>query len=47
MVCPRASDRRAEIIPSVDMDLTIGEKCFLEELGNEQEIDRNYAEKQS
>jgi type IV secretion system protein VirD4 len=39
---------KAEIMPAADTDLTIGEKCFLEELGNEQEIDRHHhAEKQS
>src|SRR5436190_11094898 len=32
---------RAEIMANADMDLTIGEKWFLEELGNEQEIDHH------
>lgn len=38
---------RAEIMPVADIDLTIGEKCFLEELGNEREVDHQHAEKQS
>jgi type IV secretion system protein VirD4 len=39
---------RAEIMPAANMDLTIGEKCFLEELGNEREVDlHDDAEKQS
>jgi type IV secretion system protein VirD4 len=38
---------RAEIMPAANMDLTIGEKCFLEELGNEREVDLHDAEKQS
>ena len=38
---------RAEIMPATDMDLTLGEKCFLEELGNPTEGDHHHAEKQS
>jgi type IV secretion system protein VirD4 len=38
---------RAEILPATNMDLTIGERCFLEELGNEREVDHHHAEKQS
>jgi type IV secretion system protein VirD4 len=33
---------RAEIMPVADMDLTIGEKCFLEALGNEQEVGHHH-----